>query len=106
MKTKPYARFECSLEDAKKIIQESNGSISSCIFKKRTGKQEIRKMIFRTGVKKGVKGIGMSYNPKAYDLITVYDMQKNEFRHINLRTLMQLRVNGILYLVKHSKEEK
>jgi hypothetical protein len=106
MKTKPYAKFECNIEEAKKIIKESQGAIASCVFRKRTGEKEIRKMVFRTGVRKGVTGVGMSYKPEQYDLLTVYDMQKNEFRHINLRTLVQLRVNGVLYLVKHPKEEK
>ena len=93
--------FECTPDQVRDILQDANGSIVSCIFRKRTGERELRKMVCRLGVSKGVTGAGMPYDPKAYDLIPVYDMRKHAFRMINLRTIMQLRYNGVLYIVQH-----
>lgn len=102
---KPTMTFECTPDQVKDILKDANGSIVSCIFKKRTGEQELRKMTCRLGVSKGVSGAGMPFDPAAYDLVTVYDMRKKGFRHINLRTLMQLRYNGVLYIVQHPVTE-
>jgi predicted CoA-binding protein len=52
-------------------------------------------MVARRGVKKGVKGVGMSFNPDTKNLFVVYDMQKRGFRMVNLNTLIEAKVNGI-----------
>ena len=51
-------------------------------------------MVFRTKVTKGVTGEGMKYNPADYGLRTVFDMQKNAFRHVNLNTLQWVKAHG------------
>lgn len=93
-----YGVFTIDRKDARSLLKSTRGKIASCLFIKKNGEE--RKMIFRTGVKKGVKGVGMSYNPAEYNLLTVFDMQKGEFRHINLNTLKEFKINGILYKVK------
>lgn len=65
-----------------------DGKIASAEFIKKDG--SLRKMVFRTQVTKGVTGEGMKYNPSDYGLRTVFDMQKQEFRHINLNTIRKL----------------
>ena len=45
-------------------------------------------------VKKGVKGTGMAYNPIEKGLLPVWDMQKNAFRMINLKTVTELKIKG------------
>ena len=49
-------------------------------------------MTCRREVKKGVKGIGMAYNPSDYNLIPVYDMSKG-FRMINAATIKEVTIN-------------
>lgn len=51
-------------------------------------------ILFRFGVTKGVTGVGMAFNPDDYNLITVFDMNKNGFRSINLDGILMLRVHG------------
>lgn len=50
-----------------------------------------RKVVARLEVKKGVKGIGQSYNPRDYGQITVFDMQKQQFRNLVLANMSNLR---------------
>ncbi|RKY40186.1 MAG: hypothetical protein DRP85_09075 [Candidatus Makaraimicrobium thalassicum] len=81
------------------LIGSTNGTIFSVTFIKRTTGEE-RKMVCRTGVKKGVKGVGMSYDPKEKDLIVVFDMQKRGFRMIPLENVKELKIKGHKYLIK------
>jgi hypothetical protein len=59
--------------------------IFSAIFTKANG--EKRKMVARCGVKKGIKGTGMSYDPASKGLKPVFDMVKGDYRMLNLNTL-------------------
>jgi hypothetical protein len=74
-------------------IEKSEGKIFSCHFIKRTD-GTYREMVARLHVRKGVKGVGMSYNPREKDLITVFDMRKNAFRSIPLDNIRYLKVLG------------
>lgn len=98
----------------------ANGQIFSVDFVKRTDKT-IRTMSARRGVKKGVKGVGQAYDPKAKNLLTVYDMhkldpsresnrgksvdemEKGAFRMINLEGLVALRMGGKTYDWNHQR---
>ena len=51
-------------------------------------------MVARLHVKKGVNGKGMAYNPVEKGLLPVWDMQKNGFRMINLKTVTELKIKG------------
>ena len=85
-------------DTAKKYIYATNGKFFSAVFTKKNG--EKRSMNCRTGVKKGVKGIGLRYNPDERNNVVVRDMQKNEFRTINVDTLEYLKIKGVKYQVK------
>ena len=80
------------------ILKKSNGQIFTVAFRKRTN-GEIRIMNARLGVQKRLTGKGMSYNPKNRGLMTVFDMQKQEYRMIDIRTVIWLKVNGTMYTV-------
>lgn len=90
------AQFESATE---------TGKIFTVSFYKRTGKGELRVMNCRRGVKKGVKGVGLKFDPKEKQLMVVYDMQKiNEgkdekgaFRMINMADLQTLKMDGNTY---------
>lgn len=111
------AKAEMTLEQF--IEQTSKGQIFSIDFVKRTD-NSLRTMSARRGVKKGVKGVGMAYDAKAKNLLTVYDMQKLDpsradnqgksvdemekgaFRNINLEALVALRMGGKAYDWDHA----
>jgi hypothetical protein len=68
--------------------QLSGGKIFTVTFVKKDG--SVREMNARLGVKKGVKGVGMSYDPIERGLLPVYDMQKDGFRMINCKTIKKI----------------
>jgi len=74
---------------------ESDGKIFSAIYTKKDG--STRKIVARIGVKKGITGKGMAYNPIERGLLPVYDMQKKAFRMINVNTLSQVNMDGQVY---------
>jgi hypothetical protein len=75
----------------------SDGRIFTVIFIKRTNDEE-RFMQARTGVRKGVKGVGLKFNPTAYNLIPVYDVRKRAFRFISCERIEELHHHGIIEL--------
>ncbi len=79
-------------EYAEKLIRSSNGAIFSVSFVKADG--SYRDMTCRTGVRKGVNGKGLAFEPSDYDLKTVYDVQAKGFRMINLDSLYRLTMDG------------
>lgn len=81
-------------EMLKKIL-DSNGRIMNIVFTKKEG--TLRSMNCRLGVKKGVTGKGMRYYPILKGLLTVYDMGKNDFRTVNLKTIQRVKVSGEEY---------
>jgi hypothetical protein len=73
-------------------IQTAENTIFSVTFEKKDG--TMRTMVARLNVKKGVNGKGMAYNPIEKGLLPVWDMQKNAFRMINLKTVTELKIKG------------
>ena len=72
------------------IIRSTHGKIFRATFIKRsTGEKRI--LVGRLGVKKYVKGEGLSYIPKDHDLISVFDMQKVEYRMIPIEGLLEVK---------------
>ena len=91
-----------SKDTAKQYIYKTNGKIFSAVFTKKNG--EKRKMVCRQGVAKYVKGVGLKFKPEERDLIGVFDMHKKAYRFINLKTLEQIKIKGINYIIKQNKE--
>ena len=89
-------------DTAKQYIYKTNGKIFSAVFTKKDG--EKRKMVCRQGVAKYVKGVGLKFKPEERDLIGVFDMHKKAYRFINVKTLEQIKVEGITYTIKQNKE--
>jgi hypothetical protein len=92
--------MKISITEAINKIQEAKqtGLVFGVTFVKRTNGEE-RDMNCRGGVKKGVTGVGMDYDPADHNLITVYDMQKGAFRHINCDTITRVTMNGVTFTV-------
>ena len=90
---------------AKEIIQLTKGGrIFSAAFIKKDG--ELRKGLFRLGVKKGVKGKGFSFDPIARGLISVYDMKKGAFRFITASRLLSLNADGVRWEIKPETDDQ
>ena len=87
-------------DTAKQYIYKTNGKIFSAVFIKKDG--EKRKMVCRQGVAKYVKGVGLKFKPEERDLIGVFDMHKHAYRFINIKTLEQVKIKGVQYIIKES----
>ena len=74
------------------MIEKSKGKFFSVEFIKKNG--EIRQMLARKGVKKGISGKGSKYNPIEKTLSCVYDVHKDAYRMISLDTIRRLVMNG------------
>ena len=81
------------------MIRGSKGKVFGVTFIKRTT-GEVRTMQARLGVRKGVTGEGLKFNPKDYALIPVYEMPKQQFRMVNLEGLTNLSIEGEKYEVE------
>ena len=98
-------------DTAKQYIYKTNGKIFSAVFRKKDG--EKRKIVCRLRVKKYVKGVGLNHDPEKLGYIIVYDMvyartidPKRAYRHLNAKTLEQLKVKGIEYKIIGDSNEK
>lgn len=100
-KEKPVVRI--SRVHLEKIIESTNGRFYTVIFRKKPEKGklvgDLRTMVTRNHVKKGVKGTG---HPLGLHTTTrrQFDVQKNEWRSINLATTEEVHANGVIYKVE------
>jgi hypothetical protein len=65
------------------------GKIARVVFIKRSDGKE-RRMLCRTGVKKGVTGEGLNYDPELKNLLPVFDMEKRGFRMIPAENVVEV----------------
>ena len=90
--------MKASKVTAKSLIQNSKGRIFTAKFTKKDNSTRV--MNCRIGVKNGVTGEGMKYNPNDHNLIPVYDMQAKGYRMISVDTLQSLVINKETYEVE------
>lgn len=84
------------------IINKTGGKIFTAQFVKKDG--TVRDMNCRLGVTAHLKGGELAFNPSDYKLKVVFDVQKKQYRMINLDSLRALRFNGVRYrIVKGAK---
>ena len=77
-------------------LKELVGSkIFAVVFQKKDG--TLREMVCRLGVTKHLRGGELGYDAEALNYLTVFDMQKQEYRTINVNTLKQIKFEGITY---------
>jgi hypothetical protein len=89
---------------AEGVIAMTQGKFFRVIFGKRTGAQEDRMMVCRTGVTKHAKGGELSYDALKMDLYPVwdrfaYDPANNDdgYRMINLREVREIQFAGQVF---------
>ena len=78
-------------------IRNQKNKLFSITFIKKDGTD--RKMVARLGVKKGLRGGENKVVKPDNSYITVYDMQKDAYRTLNLRTIKEIKLAGIRYEV-------
>ena len=84
--------------NVKELIKEmQSGKFFTVEFIKKDGTRRV--MNCRTGVKKYTTGKGLSFNPIAKSLLPVFDVQKKDYRFINLSTIIWVQVSGVKYWV-------
>ena len=88
-------------ETAKQHIYKTNGKFFSAVFIKKNGDK--RFIHCMTKSKKGVKGVGLKYNPDKVNNVIVKDLKIHEFRTINVDTLIELNAGGVKYKVEGDK---
>ena len=87
-------------EAARRLLWDfQDGTIFTATFIKRTTGEK-RVMNCRKGVKKHLTGAGAKYNPRAYDLVFVFDMQKEAYRSIPIDGIISLKLHGKEYLIE------
>lgn len=74
------------------------GEIFTVTFIKKDGTTRV--MNARLGVKRYLRGGELPYDPIAKGLLPVYDLQKNDYRIINLNTILSAKVGGQEFIVK------
>ncbi len=90
------------------LDRTADGKIFNVTFVRRSDGQ-IRQMTCRRGVKRGVTGEGLKFDPRAYALLPVFDMnkvtrdaegqpvEKGAYRMVNLEHLLTLKLGGVEY---------
>ena len=84
--------YEDMIREAVKAIK---GKIFSAEFVKKDG--TLREMVCRTGVKKYLKGGELPFDPVEKGLLPVFDMQKQDYRMINLKTIRRIKLEGTIW---------
>lgn len=82
---------------AKNILAKTKGEFFSVQFVKKDG--TVRDMVCRTGVTKHLKGGELAFDPAEKGLMVVFEMDKEGYRMINLKSLRKITVGGITYKV-------
>jgi hypothetical protein len=73
------------------------GEFFTVTFVKKDGTTRV--MNARLGVRKYLKGGDLPYDPTALGLLPVFDVQKGEYRMVNLNTIISAKVGGQEYIV-------
>ena len=76
------------------IVEAAGNTIFSVLFRKRSNPDELRHMHCRFGVRKGLTGVGASYDPVENGLMVVYDVDKRGYRSIPLEGIEQITIRG------------
>lgn len=101
MQTLTQARNEVYTIPARRAFEflwnETEGRIFSVYFRKNDG--TMRNMTCRTGVKAHLKGGSLPYDPKVKRKLPVFDMSKQDYRMVNLDTLVSFNIGRETFIL-------
>jgi hypothetical protein len=86
-----------SRDEVRESIMNLKGKLFSVVFIKKDGSE--RKMLCRTGVKKGLTGEGLAFDPIQKNLVSVWDMQASGYRFIPVDRILSIKLQGETYEV-------
>lgn len=89
-----------TISQALTMIGGTAGQTFGIEFIKRTT-NERRVMSCRLGVRKGVTGVGLAFNPASKGLLGVFDMNSDGFRFVNIEGVQAVTVAGERFAVTH-----
>jgi len=91
----PLSSMEDKPMNKQQIVDLIRGSEGKIVSVKKTDGTE-RTLVGRLGVKKGVKGVELDRKEtdEKHDVITIYDIQKRQFRRINIPGIISIRAGG------------
>jgi hypothetical protein len=75
------------------------GKIAAVTFIKRSDGKK-RRMLCRTGVKKGITGKGSSYDAASKNLLTVFDMEKQAYRTIPAENVVEVTARKVHHVFR------
>ena len=110
MKTKTVVKFKRNEKPTiERIVEITKGGNSFCQWEKDSG--EFTKRILRAGVKKGITGKGLNYDPKKKGLLNFYepkkDMNKERFwTSVRVDKIYSLTAGGIKYVWRENAPTK
>ena len=81
----------------KEVIRRANGKFISVTFRSRRSGEISHNRVCRTGVKIGVKGLGMSYNAEEKGLVTAWDVRKKDYISIPLEGVIEIQSQGVYW---------
>lgn len=81
-----------NMTELRNLLDTTNGKVFSVHFVKKDG--SLREMVCRNEVTKGTKGGSNGHEDKPH-LYTVYDMQAQGFRCVNLTTVKRVKCGSI-----------
>lgn len=92
---------ELTYDQAAMLIR--TGRFVKVVFEKRTTGEE-RHMLCRSGVKKGLAGGSLAFDPKEKGLLVVWDAQKRHYRQIPVDGIKEVHCEGMI--IEVGKVEK
>lgn len=87
------------------VIASTKGRVFRVDFIKRTD-GSLRHMVARTGVRKGVKGVGLGFDPAARGLAVVYDMVQHAHRMVNLEGVVYIKCGATEWRSETNQRDK
>lgn len=79
-----------------KVLYDNYGKEFICTFIKRSNGEE-RILRGKLGVTEHLKGGELKYDKKEKNLISVFDLDKEEYRMIPIEGLLNIEINGDIY---------
>jgi len=79
--------------DLRGFLQATGGRLFSVVFVRRSDGTS-RRMVCRLGVTKDQKGQSLRFDPSDRDLLSVYDVQKRQYRFIPLENVLCVTYRG------------
>jgi hypothetical protein len=83
------------MDKINKVLEAMGSKIFTVTFTKKDG--SIRVLNGRRGVRKGLNGVGMKYNPAEKGLITVYDLKVKDYRSVKVDTVTQVKSHNKIW---------